>query len=126
MRPAADGTTHLTRPRMRLEPAKPGLTFHSTRHGHKTWMIADGWVSRLFAVTALLFGVLASALTLATRCWVFVWAGAFGGWFASVDGVLAIWSRQSSGGDLGIGVVIAVVAVIVLAADWLRTAWWRD
>lgn len=42
MRPAADGTVHLTRPRMSLEPAKPGLTFHGTRHGHKTWMIADG------------------------------------------------------------------------------------
>jgi hypothetical protein len=36
--------------------------------------------------------------------------------------VLAIWSRQSSGGDLG----IAVVAVIVLVASWFRTAWWRD
>lgn len=79
-------------------------------------------VPRLFAVTALLFGVLASALTLTTRRWVFAWAGAFGGWFASVDGVLAIWSRQSSGGDLG----IAVVAVIVPGANWFRTAWWRD
>lgn len=84
------------------------------------------WVPRLFAVTSLLFGVLASALTLTTRRWVFAWAGAFGGWFASVDGVLAIWSRQSSGGDLGIGLVIAVVAVVVLAANWFRTAWSRD
>jgi integrase len=25
-----------------LEPVKPGLTFHGLRHGHKTWMIADG------------------------------------------------------------------------------------
>lgn len=66
--------------------------------------------------------MLASALTLTTRRRVFAWAGAFGGWFASVDGVLAIWSRQSSGGDL----VIAVVAVIVLAANWFRAAWWRD
>jgi hypothetical protein len=66
-----------------------------------------GEVSRRAAVGR---GVLASALTLTTRRWVFAWAGAFGGWFASVDGVLAIWSRQSSGGDLGIGLVIAVVA----------------
>ena len=29
-------------PLLRLEPAKPGLTFHGLRHGHKTWMIADG------------------------------------------------------------------------------------
>jgi integrase len=42
MRPAADGTVPRTRSRIRLEPAKPGLTFHGTRHGHKTWMIADG------------------------------------------------------------------------------------
>jgi len=27
---------------VRLEPAKPGLTFHGLRHSHKTWMIADG------------------------------------------------------------------------------------
>ena len=27
---------------MRLEPAKPGLTFHGLRHSYKTWMIADG------------------------------------------------------------------------------------
>src|SRR5207253_1869805 len=42
MRPAADGTLQCSNPKMRLEPAKPGLTFHGTRHGHKTWMIADG------------------------------------------------------------------------------------
>jgi hypothetical protein len=47
-------------------------------------------------------------------------ADAFG---ASVDGVLAIRSRQSSSRDLGIGLVIPV---IVLAANWIRTAWWRD
>jgi hypothetical protein len=27
---------------VRLEAAKPGLTFHGLRHCHKTWMIADG------------------------------------------------------------------------------------
>ncbi|OLF14834.1 hypothetical protein BU204_25080 [Actinophytocola xanthii] len=54
-------------------------------------------------------GVLASALTLTTRRWSSAWAGAFGGGFVSVDGVLAIWSRQSFGGDLGIGLVVAVV-----------------
>jgi integrase len=27
---------------VRLEPVKPGLTFHGLRHSHKTWMIADG------------------------------------------------------------------------------------
>jgi hypothetical protein len=50
---------------------------------------------------------------------------ALGGWFASVDGVLAIWSRQSSDGDLGIGLVVAWVAMVVIAIQWFRTAWSR-
>jgi hypothetical protein len=82
-------------------------------------------VPRLFAATSLVFGVLASALALTTRRWVFTWVGALGGWLASVDGVLAIWSRQSSHGDLGIGLVIAWVATVVIASQWLRTAWSR-
>jgi hypothetical protein len=79
-------------------------------------------VPRLFAATAVLFGVLASVLTLMTRRWFFAWVGAAGGWFASVDGVLAIWSRQSSGTDLGIGMVIAWIAMVTIAIQWFRTA----
>lgn len=82
-------------------------------------------IPRLFAATAVLFGVLASTVALMTRLWFVAWVGALGGWFASVDGVLAIWSRQSSGGDLGIGLVIAEIAMVVLAAQWFRTAWSR-
>lgn len=41
-RPAADGNLTTHEPRMRLQPIKPGLTFHGLRHSHKTWMIADG------------------------------------------------------------------------------------
>jgi hypothetical protein len=82
-------------------------------------------VPKLFAGTSLLFGVLASALALTTRRWVFAWASALGGWFASVDGVLAIWSRQSSHGDLGIGLVIACVAMVAIASQWFRIAWSR-
>jgi hypothetical protein len=82
-------------------------------------------VPRLFAATSLAFGVLASALALTTRRWAFTWVCALGGWFASVDGVLAIWSRQSSHGDLGVGLVIAWVATVVIATQWFRTAWSR-
>lgn len=82
-------------------------------------------VPRLFAATSVLFGVLASALALTTRRWVLTWVCALGGWFASVDGVLAIWSRQSSGGDLGIGLVIAEIAMVAIAIQWFRTAWSR-
>ena len=42
LRPAVDGTLDRPAPAVRLEPVKPGLTFHGLRHGHKTWMIADG------------------------------------------------------------------------------------
>jgi integrase len=42
LRPTADGTTHLPRPEVRLEPIRRGLTFHGLRHSHKTWLIDDG------------------------------------------------------------------------------------
>ncbi len=42
MRPAADGNRHRYNPAIRLNPVKPGLTFHGFRHSHKTWLIADG------------------------------------------------------------------------------------
>jgi integrase len=42
LRPAADGTLRLPRASLRLEPVRPGLTFHGLRHSHKTWLIADG------------------------------------------------------------------------------------
>ena len=42
LNPAVNGTLDQARPLVRLEPAKPGLTFHGLRNGHKTWMIADG------------------------------------------------------------------------------------
>lgn len=83
-------------------------------------------VPRLFAATAVLFGVLTSAATLITRRWVLAWAGAAGGWFASVDGMLAIWSRQSSDSAPGIGMIIAVVAMVAIAVQWFRTAASRD
>lgn len=41
VRPATDGTANRPRSAVRLDPIKPGLTFHSLRHSHKTWMIAD-------------------------------------------------------------------------------------
>lgn len=87
-------------------------------------------VPRLFAVTSAGFGVLASVLALTTRRWWLAWACALGGWFASVDGILAIWSRQSSAGQgasgPGIGLIIAELAMVVIAVQWLRTAWSRS
>jgi uncharacterized membrane protein len=98
--------------------------------GHHDAVGKASMVPRLFAGTSLGFGILCSALALMTRLWALAWACALGGWFASVDGVLAIWSRQSSAGagasHPGIGLIIAEIAMIVLAAQWLRTAWSRS
>ncbi|MGH3517832.1 MAG: Rv2732c family membrane protein [Haloechinothrix sp.] len=90
-----------------------------------------GPVPRLFAVTASGFGILGSALTVVTRRWWLAWVCAVGSCIATVDGLLAIWSQQSSGvsgvpGEgPGIGMVIALIVMIMLAGSWLRTAWSR-
>ncbi|MFD9893700.1 hypothetical protein ACFWY9_30510 [Amycolatopsis sp. NPDC059027] len=91
-----------------------------------------GGVPQLFAATSTAIGVFASALTLATRRWWLSWVCAAGGWFASVDGLLAIWSQQSShasgatGGGPGIGMIVAWIATICLAVQWMRTAFSRS
>jgi hypothetical protein len=83
-------------------------------------------VPRLFALTSAGFGVLGSMIALVTRRWGMAWVCALGGWFAAVDGFLAVWSRQSSGTTPGIGLIIAEAAMIVIATLWLRTAWSRS
>jgi hypothetical protein len=102
--------------------------------GHVGWQVLlgqGGAVPQLFAATSTLVGVFASVLALATRRWWLTWICAIGGWFSSVDGLLAVWSQQSSqangavGAGPGIGMVIALVAMIFLAANWMRTAWSR-
>ncbi|SFB37719.1 hypothetical protein SAMN05216266_109189 [Amycolatopsis marina] len=90
-----------------------------------------GAIPRLFAVTSTLIGIVASALTLATQRWWLAWVCAVGGWFASVDGVLAIWSQQSTpatgvaGDGPGAGMILAVVATVILAGNWMSAAWSR-
>lgn len=86
-------------------------------------------VPRLFAAMSASFGVLGSVLAVLTRRWLLAWGCALGGWFASVDGLLAIWSRQSSAGPgasaPGLGLVVAEIATVLLAILWFRTAWSR-
>jgi hypothetical protein len=85
-----------------------------------------GLLPRLFAFTALGFGVVGSALALATRWWALAWVAALGCGFSVVDGVWAIWSRQiavpEGGTAAGPGLVVAVLAVLVLAVAWARIA----
>ncbi|MEU0538027.1 Rv2732c family membrane protein [Amycolatopsis tolypomycina] len=102
---------------------------------HAGWQVLageGGGIPQLFAATSTGVGILASALALVTRRWWLAWVCAAGGWFASVDGLLAIWSQQSShapgsaGGGPGIGMIIAWIAMICLAASWMRTAFSRS
>ncbi|MGH3984063.1 MAG: Rv2732c family membrane protein [Pseudonocardiaceae bacterium] len=85
-----------------------------------------GLLPRLFGAVALGFGVVLSALALVTRRWGLVWASALGCTYCALDGVWAIWSRQTvdgpDGPGPGIGMVLAVVAVMVLAVQWLLLA----
>lgn len=105
--------------------------------GYAGWQVLVGdagtfAIPRLFAATSIGIGILASSLALITRRWWLTWVCAIGGWFAAVDGVLAVWSQQSEGvnggGDTGpgIGLILALVAMILLAAQWMRTAWSRS
>lgn len=102
---------------------------------HAGWQVLageGGGIPQLFAVTSTGVGILASALALVTRRWWLAWVCAAGGWFASVDGLLAIWSQQSShaggaaGGGPGYGLIIAWIAMICLAVSWMRTAFSRS
>lgn len=85
-----------------------------------------GLLPRLFAYTAFGFGVVGSALTLATGRWGLAWVCAVGCGFSVVDGVWAIWSRQivvpTGGSGPGVGLVLGVLAVLVLAVSWVRIA----
>lgn len=85
-----------------------------------------GPLPRLFTFTAVGFGVVGSALALSTRWWALAWVCAVGCGFSVVDGVWAIWSRQTvvldGGAGPGFGLVVAVVAVVVLAGAWVRIA----
>lgn len=93
------------------------------------WQILDGTANfgalpRLFTATSMGFGVLGSALALATRRWALAFACAIGCGFSVVNGVWAIWSRQVNvphgGSGPGIGLVVAVLAMVVLAGSWVR------
>jgi hypothetical protein len=102
---------------------------------HAGWQVLageGGGIPQLFAATSTGVGIVGSALALVTRRWWLSWVCAAGGWFASVDGLLAIWSQQSShapgaaGGGPGIGLVIAWITMICLAVQWMRTAFSRS
>lgn len=85
-----------------------------------------GALPHLFTLTSLGFGLVVSALALATRWWSLAWLTACGCGISVINGVWAIWSRQTGvltgGTGPGIGMIMAVVAVVVLAGTWARIA----
>jgi hypothetical protein len=85
-----------------------------------------GLLPPLFAGTSLVFGLVCSALALAVRWFGLAWLTAVGCGISVVTGVWAIWSRQigvpDGGTGPGFGLVLAVLAVLVLAATWVRIA----
>ena len=85
-----------------------------------------GALVRLFTFTSLGFGLVLSALALATRLWALAWLCAVGGGIASINGVWALWTRQVAvvAGEPGpgIGMVMALIAIVLLAANWARVA----
>lgn len=89
--------------------------------------VADfGLLPRLFTFTAVGFGALGSAVALGTRLWAAAFVCAVGCGFSVVNGVWAIWSRQvnvpQGGSGPGIGLVVAVLAMVALTACWVRVA----
>lgn len=85
-----------------------------------------GPLPRFFTFTSLGFGLVVSAFALATRWWGLAWLAAVGCGFSVVNGVWAIWSRQTGvplgGTGPGIGMILAVVVMISLATCWVRIA----
>ncbi len=90
--------------------------------------IPRGVLPRLFAGTAVFFGVLGSVTTLLTRLWAVGWACALGCGFSVVNGLWAVWSRQTALAGTpgpGVGLVLSLLAMILLSALWVRLAWTR-
>jgi hypothetical protein len=95
------------------------------------WSVLAGteWIGplpRLFSYVSLGVGVVLSTLTLSLRWWFLAWVCAAGSGISVITGVWAIWSRQTvvlvGGTGPGIGMIVAVLAVVVLVASWARIA----
>lgn len=84
--------------------------------------------SRVFSWMALVFGVGFSMLALLTRRWALAWVALAGSAVASVEGMFAVWSRQTATAGHpgpGIGLIIGWIAVIFLTFHWARVVWSR-
>lgn len=86
-----------------------------------------GLLPRLFAINSTIVGLGFGALALITRRWGAAFLAGVAGVVVAFEGMIAIWSRQTSGqGGPGVGLVIAVACMVVLAIQWMRIVWSRD
>ncbi|MBA8825656.1 hypothetical protein FHX42_003022 [Saccharopolyspora lacisalsi] len=81
----------------------------------------------LFSLNSSIAGVLVSALALTTRIWTVSWVAAMTCSLVSVEGLVAIWARQTvPQAGPSIGLVLAVISMVVLASQWLPIAFSRS
>ena len=102
-----------------------------TATGATGWQVVLGTpggsgLPRFFGGFVVFFGVLASAVALLTRRWVAVFVAAAGCSVASVTGLWAVWSQNTVPGDgPGVGLLLALAAMVVLAFRWASFAFSR-
>lgn len=102
-----------------------------------TGLGASGWevvlgrpgvtgLPRLFGTLAVVFGVAGTAVTLLAGRWPLVFVTAAGCTITSVTGLWAIWSQNTSAGTgPGVGLWLALLAMVVLAVRWASYAFSR-
>lgn len=102
-----------------------------------TGLGASGWevvlgrpgvtgLPRLFGTLAVVFGVAGTAVTLLAGRWPLVFVTAAGCTITSVTGLWAIWSQNTSAGSgPGVGLWLALLAMVVLAVRWASYAFSR-
>ncbi|MFD0919797.1 hypothetical protein ACFQ16_08580 [Saccharopolyspora rosea] len=85
-----------------------------------------GLLPQLFAINSTVVGIGLGVLSLMTRRWGVAFLAAVGGVVVTFEGMVAIWSRQTSGiTGPSFGLVLAVVCMAVLAVQWMRVVWTR-
>ncbi|MFI0466439.1 MULTISPECIES: Rv2732c family membrane protein [Saccharopolyspora] len=86
-----------------------------------------GLLPRLFAINSTIVGIGLGALALITRRWIVAFLAGLAGVVVTFEGVIAIWSRQTSGVESpSIGLLLAVACMAILAVQWMRIVWSRD
>ncbi|GAC58307.1 hypothetical protein GOHSU_37_00030 [Gordonia hirsuta DSM 44140 = NBRC 16056] len=89
--------------------------------------------SQIFIWLMVVFGIGFSMLALLTRRWVIAWIALCGSAVASVAGLLAIWTRNTTGvGGIeppsgpGAGLILGWLVMIVMTFHWSRVVWARS